>query len=92
MSLHTLPDEHPAYVPGHGETTVGEIVTARTEGAPKDLDAEQEASLQMWEDIVTRNLLRAPWERRVSISDIKAYHASQSTRGQTRAPQPRRHP
>jgi len=71
VTLATLPDDAPCYVPGYGETTVGEV---RASMVP-DCDPE-EVTLRMWEDIATRNLLREPWELGVSQSDIRAYHGS----------------
>lgn len=72
MSIASLPDDQPCYVPGFGEVTLGEI--RHTEPEPA-LD-QWEATLQMWEDIVTRNLCREPWDPGVSVSEIKAYHVS----------------
>ena len=80
QAIAELPDATPCYIPGVGEVTVGEI---RGEQEPA-LDDEWEATLVMWEDIATRNLCRKPWEPRVSVSDIKAYHAARYFAAQTR--------
>ena len=80
MTLAELPDALVLWSPTTGEVTAGEI---RREQKPA-LDDEWEATLEMWGDIVTRNLCRKPWEPRVSVSDIKAYHAAQYSAAQTR--------
>ena len=59
MSIRALPDEHPVYVPGHGETTLGAIREAERNPALIDTLA---ATLDMWGEIATRNLCREPWQ------------------------------
>ena len=80
MTLADLPDALVLWSPTTGEVTVGQI---RAEQKP-DLADEWEATIEMWCDIVTRNLCRQPWEPRVSVSDIKAFHAARFFAAQTR--------
>lgn len=76
MSLATLPDDTRVWIDGHGEATLGEIRAAPEEGPALSLE---DATLEMWGDIATRNLCRHPWEEHVSPSAIRAYHVSRYT-------------
>jgi hypothetical protein len=71
-----LPGETRVWVDGHGEATLADCRTEKTPG----LD-EREATCQMWEDIATRNLCRDPWQPGVSVSDVRAFHASRFSSG-----------
>lgn len=79
--IASLPDEARVYVPEVGEVTMGEV-RAATEQGPA-LDEEREATIAMWEDIATRNLLRPECQPGVRPSDIKAYHALRFTSDRT---------
>lgn len=82
-ALHHLPDDTVVYIPGEGrtlhETTLGEIRATEEEPA---LD-EREATIRMWEDIATRNLLRSPGCPRVGVAAIRASAVSRYANAQT---------
>ena len=80
-TLATLPDDTPVYVDGHGSATLGDIRRTPEEGPGLSLE---EATIEMWEDIATRNLCLHPWEEPVSVSAIRAFHASRYTDAQAR--------
>ena len=50
-AVHLLPDDHPAYIPGVGEVTLGDIRPVRKE--PLTLADPLEPTLAMWEFIAT---------------------------------------
>lgn len=57
-----MTSETPVYVPGYGEMTAGQVAEAiRAEEKPA-VDAEHDATVDMWVEICTRNLCRPPWE------------------------------
>ena len=80
-ALAHLPDSTPVYVDGHGPATLGEIRAAPEIEPPLSLE---DATIEMWEDIVTRNLCLHPWEEPVSASAIRAFHVSRYTAARTR--------
>jgi hypothetical protein len=79
-TIASLPgDTRVSLVVGSGDMTLDELATALTDRDTEErptLDDQREATYRMWEDIATRNLCRDPWEPGVSVSDIRAFHAS----------------
>ncbi len=77
-ALHHLPDDTVVYIPGEGETTLGECRAKEV----RKVD-EREATIRMWEDIATRNLLRSPGCQRVGVAAIRASAVSRYANAQT---------
>jgi len=75
VTLADLPDSTPIWIAGYGESTIGELVAARTAEEPEPL-TDFERTVNMWADIVCANTNRQPWEPDLTFDQIRTYHAT----------------
>ena len=74
MSLAGLPDSTPVWIDGYGESTIGELVAARTADDPEPL-SEWERTLNLWRDVASAHTNRQPWEPDLTFGEIRTHHA-----------------
>lgn len=72
MKIAALSDSTPVWIDRHGPSTLGEIRDAIED--PEPIPSNEEATLEMWADVATRNLCRHPWEPVVPVDAILRHH------------------